>query len=97
MIASKPVVNERWTVHFSRRRILAESRPGLLAEYLAREQRGEVQRFVSVQEAGERLGKSPRTIRNWCEWGRLHWVRIGRQIYVDASSLNSHILMPSDE
>jgi hypothetical protein len=53
---------------FSTRALFAESRPGLLKEYLKLNDQEGTARFVPVQQVARRLRKHPRTIQNWCEW-----------------------------
>lgn len=70
-----------------KRNPFAESTPGLLNKYY-RSNGEKKHRFVPVQQVAEQLGKHPRTIRNWCDWGWLEWVRVGSHRLIDQDSLD---------
>jgi len=44
--------------------------------------------LITTKEAGLRTGKAHRTIRLWCLKGKLNCKKIGKNWYVDESSLN---------
>ncbi|MBA7492286.1 hypothetical protein ES702_02835 [subsurface metagenome] len=44
--------------------------------------------MITTKEASLRLGKSHRTIRLYCQQGRLNCQKVGKNLYVDESSLD---------
>ncbi|GAI65424.1 unnamed protein product, partial [marine sediment metagenome] len=44
--------------------------------------------MITTKEASLRLGKSHRTIRLYCQQGRLNCEKVGKNLYVDESSLD---------
>lgn len=59
-----------------------------LQDLLTERQAAERQRYVSTAEAAIRLGKVPKTIRNWCRSGRLVGYKAdGGEWIVDVESI----------
>lgn len=48
-------------------------------------------RFISTQAAAERLGVTPKSVRNWVADGRLPAVRVGRNIRIDPADLDAFV------
>jgi hypothetical protein len=43
--------------------------------------------YVTTAAAGQRLDRTPRTIRNWVKTGRLDGEKIGDRVLVEAASV----------
>ena len=43
--------------------------------------------YMTVAEVAVRLRVSKRTVQNFCHRGDLDWIRVGRQIRIDAQSV----------
>ncbi len=71
--------------------LFAESRPGLLEEFRRLGETERKRRFPTSAEIAAELGRNPRTIRHWCDDGRLDFVRVGGRLHVDKRSLEHRL------
>ncbi|MBI4469396.1 MAG: helix-turn-helix domain-containing protein [Acidobacteria bacterium] len=77
--------------------LFAESQPGLLAEFRRLKDSDRRRRFQVPADVATELGCNPRTIRHWCDNGRLDFVRVGGRLYVDGWSLERKLEEAGEE
>lgn len=73
-----------------------ESQPGLLLEFRSLGESGRRRRFSSPIEVASELGCHPRTVRHWCDAGRIEFVRVGGRLFIDRRSLDRQVAEADD-
>jgi excisionase family DNA binding protein len=57
--------------------------PELIDEYLNMSERERQKNFASIRDVATWLGVSESTVRNWCEMGRVRYIRLGGRRQID--------------
>jgi len=64
--------------------------PELIREYLSMNQQERQKNFASTSDTARWLGVSVSTVRNWCEEGKILYIRINGRRRIDVRGLKRH-------